>query len=100
MSDIKAGDVIRGPRWPEPVEVKLVEEMGEYVHLVGATTGSGKHVDQLIPREELAQLQTDLDVYPTTHGPSALDNDSASACHPIGELWAVLPAGRCPAGPQ
>ena len=50
MSGIKAGDVIRGSHWPEPVEVKLVEEVGEYLRLVGATTGSGDHVDQLIPR--------------------------------------------------
>jgi len=57
---ISAGDVIRGSRWPEPVEVKLVEDLGEYVRLVGVTTGSGEHVDQLIPCEELAQLQIAL----------------------------------------
>jgi len=57
MSSVKAGDIIRGPRWPEPVEVKLVEDLGGYVRLVGATTRSGEHVDQLIPRDELAQLR-------------------------------------------
>jgi len=60
MPEIQAGHIIQSPRWPEPVEVKLVEDMGDYVHLVGATTGSGEHVDQLIPREELAQLQVAL----------------------------------------
>ena len=57
MTEIQPGHIIQGPRWPEPVDVKLVEELGDYVHLVGATTGSGEHVDQLIPRAELAQLR-------------------------------------------
>jgi len=57
MPEIEPGHIVQGPRWPEPVEVKLVENLGDYVHLVGATTGSGEHVDQLIPRQELAQLQ-------------------------------------------
>jgi superfamily II DNA or RNA helicase len=57
MIQIQPGHTIQGPRWPEPVDVKLVEYLGDYIHLVGATTRSGEHVDQLIPREELAQLQ-------------------------------------------
>ncbi len=57
MPEIEPGHTIQGPRWPEPVDVKLVEDLGDYVHLVGATTNSGEHVDQLIPREEMAQLQ-------------------------------------------
>ena len=57
MPQIQPGHTIQGPRWPEPVDVKLVEDLGDYVHLVGATTRSGEHVDQLLPRQELAQLQ-------------------------------------------
>ncbi|MGA9350266.1 MAG: helicase-related protein, partial [Anaerolineae bacterium] len=60
MPEIQAGQIVQSPRWPEPVEVKLVEDLGGYVRLVGATTGSREHVDQLIPREELAQLQVAL----------------------------------------
>ena len=60
MPEIQPGHIIQSPRWPEPVEVKLIEDLGDYVHLVGATTSSGEHVDQLIPREELAQLQVAL----------------------------------------
>jgi hypothetical protein len=56
----QAGHIIQSLRWPELVEVKLVEDIGDYVHLVGATTGSGEHVDQLIPREGVAQLQVAL----------------------------------------
>ena len=57
MDDIKAGHIVEGPRWPEPVEIDLVQDLGQYIRLVGATTGSREHVDQLIPRQELAQLQ-------------------------------------------
>ena len=35
----------------------MVEDLGGYVRLVGVTISSSEHVDQLIPREELAQLQ-------------------------------------------
>ncbi len=36
--NIKSGDIIQSNRWPEPVEIELVEEMEEvegYVRLVG-----------------------------------------------------------------
>jgi hypothetical protein len=56
MPEIKPGHIIQGPRSPEPVELKLVEDLGDYIHLVGATTGSGEHVDQLI-QNPAANLQ-------------------------------------------
>ena len=34
--NFNAGDIIQGPRWPEPVEVKLAEDLGAYVRIVGA----------------------------------------------------------------
>lgn len=52
MATIKAGSIIKGPNWPEPVEIKFAEETGEYTHIVGATTVSGNHIDQLIPTSE------------------------------------------------
>jgi len=52
MATIKAGSIIKGPNWPEPVEIKFAEESGEYTHIIGATTVSGKHIDQLIPTSE------------------------------------------------
>ena len=36
MLEIKLGHVVQGPRWPEPVDVKLVEDLGDNVRLVGA----------------------------------------------------------------
>lgn len=57
MPNIQPGHIIRGPRWPEPVEVKLVEHLGGYIHILGVTTTTSKHIDQLLPESELAQLQ-------------------------------------------
>ncbi|MFQ6105090.1 MAG: protein NO VEIN domain-containing protein, partial [Candidatus Glassbacteria bacterium] len=53
---IHPGTIIQGPFWPEPVEVKLIEEAEEYVHIVGATIRSGGHIDQLIPKGEFLKL--------------------------------------------
>lgn len=47
MNNIERGSTIKGPHWPEPVEVKLIEEAGDYVHIVGATKNSRQHVDDL-----------------------------------------------------
>lgn len=60
--NIKAGNVIKGPQWPEPVEIKLIEQLDSDVHIVGATTVSKSHIDQVIPIEEFQKifiLQTD-----------------------------------------
>ena len=59
MDRIKPGSIIRGPYWPEPVEIKLVEEAGDYIHIIGATTISRNHVDQIIPRDEFLRLSTE-----------------------------------------
>jgi SNF2 family DNA or RNA helicase len=56
MNDIKPGSIIKGTLWPEPVEIKLIEEMGNYVHIVGATTLTRDHIDQIIPHEEFSTL--------------------------------------------
>ena len=52
MDNVGPGSIIKGYNWPEPVEVKLVEEYGDYIHIVGATTISRSHIDQIISREE------------------------------------------------
>src|SRR6266571_9520784 len=55
--EIKPGTAIRGPKWPEPVEVKVFEELGDYVRVVGSTIHSRQHVDQLIGKDELSQIE-------------------------------------------
>jgi superfamily II DNA or RNA helicase len=60
VSELRPGIIINGSKWPEPVEVKRVEYDGEYVHIIGATTSSGHHIDQLIPLSELAQISVSV----------------------------------------
>lgn len=55
---VKEGETIEGPFWPEPVEVKKVEEFGNRIRIIGATIYSNIHVDQLIPKEDLSKLKT------------------------------------------
>lgn len=54
MMNIIAGDIIQDHRWPEPVEINLIENMGDYVRIVGATIHSHIHIDQLIQKENVA----------------------------------------------
>ena len=54
---IKEGMVIEGPFWPEPVEVKKVDEFGDHIHIIGASIYSNTYIDQLIPRQELEKLK-------------------------------------------
>lgn len=55
---INVGSVIKGPFWPEPVEVKRVEEKSGYVHIIGVTVHSRSYVDQLIPLSDLEKIET------------------------------------------
>jgi len=54
---IEPGSIIVDPRWPEPVEVILIEPMGEHIRLVGVTQYSRHHVDQLLPKDEFQALK-------------------------------------------
>jgi superfamily II DNA or RNA helicase len=56
MITIKLGSIIKGPKWPEPVEIKFLEEMGNFIHIIGATTISKEHVDNLISHEEFSKI--------------------------------------------
>src|SRR3989441_3187885 len=56
LKGIKPGTILVGPKWKEPVEVKTIDNDGSYVHIVGATTVTSQHIDQLIPVGELADV--------------------------------------------
>ncbi|MCX5850421.1 MAG: SNF2-related protein [Deltaproteobacteria bacterium] len=56
MENIKTGTIIRGPQWPEPVEIKFIEHLDGDVHIVGATIISKIHIDQIIPIEEFSKV--------------------------------------------
>jgi SNF2 family DNA or RNA helicase len=53
---LKKGDIIQGPLWPEPVEIKFIENAGSYIHIVGITTLSRASVDQLVSIEEISKF--------------------------------------------
>ncbi len=55
---IKEGSIIKSSRWPEPVEVKLIEKTGNYIHIIGVTTHSHLHIDQLIPEDDFLKFST------------------------------------------
>ena len=55
--NIKSGDTIKSDRWPEPVKIDLLQEIGEYVQLVGSTIYSRGHIDQLLQRDEVNALE-------------------------------------------
>jgi superfamily II DNA or RNA helicase len=57
VEDIKPGVIISGPKWPEPVDVKKTDTDGVYLHIVGATTVTGQHIDQLISLTELSDVR-------------------------------------------
>lgn len=53
---IKEGAVLKGPFWPEPIEIKKVEQQGKRVRIIGATIYSNNNIDQLINDEEIQQI--------------------------------------------
>lgn len=66
---LKAGDIIQDDRWAEPVQVNLLESMGDYVRIVGVTIHSHEHIDQLIQKDEakilnVQKLESDFSAKP------------------------------------
>jgi hypothetical protein len=57
--DIKAGAILRGPQWPEPVEINYSEDLGEYVRIVGVTINSRVHIDRLIKNSDLPEIESE-----------------------------------------
>ena len=55
--NIKSGDIIESHNWPEPVQIDLVEEVGEYVRLVGSTVHSREYINAMLTRDEVNELQ-------------------------------------------
>ncbi len=51
-----SGTVIQSDRWPEPIVLKLVENYGEYVRIVGAYLTTHIHVESILSKEEFESL--------------------------------------------
>ena len=56
ISELQIDVIIEGPKWPEPVIVKRVDNFGNDIHLVGSTTINGNHIDVILSNEELRSI--------------------------------------------
>src|SRR6267378_1500309 len=54
--NIKIGEIVQDTRWSEPVQVNFLENLGEYIRLVGVTIHTHQHIDQLIRKSEIEAL--------------------------------------------
>ena len=54
---INEGNIIKSPFWNEPVKVEKIEEIGNYIRIVGSTIHSKQYVDQLLKREDTDKLE-------------------------------------------
>jgi superfamily II DNA or RNA helicase len=52
------GTIIEGDFWPEPVEVKRVEEVEDGYRIVGSTINSRQHIDDFIASSDLPKIKT------------------------------------------
>ena len=53
---IQEGAILEGPYWPEPIEIKSVETIGDHVHLIGITINSSTLIDQILSLEDFNKL--------------------------------------------
>ena len=56
VSELKIGAVVEGPKWPDPVEIKKIEEFGEDIKIIGSRIPTGIHVDVILSKEELYHI--------------------------------------------
>ena len=54
---IMEGNIIKGAFWREPIKVEKIEEIGEYIQIIGATIYSKQYVNQIIKKEEANKLE-------------------------------------------
>ena len=54
---IKPGDVVKGAFWDEPVRVSQIEEVGDYIRLVGYTLNKNIGVDRLFTPSDIQKLE-------------------------------------------
>jgi hypothetical protein len=58
LDDLKANKILRGPIFPEPVQVIVTIPMGDAVKLVGKGINTGKVYEPMLTPEKLAELET------------------------------------------
>ncbi len=57
LEELKPGMIVACKRWKEPIEIKKIDKVGKYLHIIGSTVYSTTHIDQLIPLDEISALQ-------------------------------------------
>ncbi len=55
-SELKAGVLIEGSKWKEPVEVKNVDMLDGSVSIIGVMIPSGQYIDAVLSNDELADV--------------------------------------------
>lgn len=56
ISELRVGAIIEGPKWPDPVEIKKIETLGDDVNIIGSRIPTGIHVDVILSKEELSHI--------------------------------------------
>lgn len=69
MDNVRRGSIIKGSKWSEPVEIKFIEDIGNYIHIIGATARSREPIDQIISRDEFSSFFTEEIVSPFSEEP-------------------------------
>ena len=64
INNLKPNSIVRGPIFPEPVQVILVTEVGESVKLVGKGLNSNQFYDPVLTTQQLAQLVVTPEKHP------------------------------------
>lgn len=64
LDELKPNKVLRGPIFPEPVQVIVTIPMGDAVKLVGKGVNTGKVYEPILTPEKLADLETTPDTQP------------------------------------
>ena len=56
LEELSRGVIISGPKWPESIKINAFESLRDCVRIIGVTASTGKHVDQVIPLNELNSI--------------------------------------------
>ena len=54
---LKGGEIVRGDNWDEPVKIDKVDEVGDYIVIIGSTLYSKTYINQLLRKEDVEKLQ-------------------------------------------
>ena len=55
--DIKPGNLVKGPFWNEPIIVSQIEQVGDYVRLVGHTKHTKAAIDRLFTQADFQKIE-------------------------------------------